>query len=292
MRAFVFAPLPCEWRAVRYSVHAVVQQPRGVRRRLLLTKAHLVRQDDVNHIQRASRVLRSSAVSTERIRINMKERTMRFIPTTATAVEKFKQLAKARRDSTGESLAVALDIVAREQGYDHWKHVKSCAAKTARRALPVCLQDILDRADKRDTAKPESRLAFSDGLVIAMDVKDADGVAVKADWVDCEDGWYLAARDIWASQVHCPDSETGTTLLDNYDDPQELAQWALDDLTNYRLFRYVGADAPADLTDACRRIHGAFFFPPTNIWLRREFIEAAESSEVRKEWRGSVVYWP
>lgn len=58
-------------------------------------------------------------MSTGYIRGNMKERIMEFISTTATLAEKLKRLAKALRKTTGTSLAVALDVVAEQHGYEH-----------------------------------------------------------------------------------------------------------------------------------------------------------------------------
>jgi hypothetical protein len=55
---------------------------------------------------------------------------MDFVPTTATAVEKLNLLAKKRRKASGMPLATALDTVAKEHGYDHWKHVTVCLQKT------------------------------------------------------------------------------------------------------------------------------------------------------------------
>jgi len=55
---------------------------------------------------------------------------MHHIHTTATAVEKLKRSAKARRDSHNCLLAEALDAVAVQAGYTGWKHVTQCAAVT------------------------------------------------------------------------------------------------------------------------------------------------------------------
>lgn len=60
---------------------------------------------------------------------------MRQICTTATAVEKLKHEAKRLRDETGTPLTSALELVARKAGYDHWKHVTSCASVTAAERL-------------------------------------------------------------------------------------------------------------------------------------------------------------
>jgi hypothetical protein len=57
---------------------------------------------------------------------------MRLIPTTATAVEKLKQLAKKTKSKLRITHAEALDRVARGAGYNHWGHVTWCAAETQR----------------------------------------------------------------------------------------------------------------------------------------------------------------
>ena len=55
---------------------------------------------------------------------------MKFIPTTATAVEKLKRSAKNLRNETRTSLAVALESIAKSAGYDNWKHVTVCQEQT------------------------------------------------------------------------------------------------------------------------------------------------------------------
>lgn len=59
---------------------------------------------------------------------------MRFIPTSAIAVEKLKQQAKKTKSKLKIPHAQALDRVARGAGYNHWGHVVQCAAETERRA--------------------------------------------------------------------------------------------------------------------------------------------------------------
>jgi phosphoribosylformimino-5-aminoimidazole carboxamide ribonucleotide (ProFAR) isomerase len=43
-----------------------------------------------------------------------------FISTTATAAEKLKRLAKTVRKTTVTSVAVALDVVAKQHDHEHW----------------------------------------------------------------------------------------------------------------------------------------------------------------------------
>src|SRR5574337_953691 len=220
----------------------------------------------------------------------MKERTMEFIATTATAAEKLKRLAKTLRKTAGTSLAVALDAVAKQHGYEHWKHVTVCLEQTASasrsKPLPESLKDLLDRAAARHPASVESQKAFAQGVVFAMDVKDAEELSLTSEYAECDDGWYLAARDLWRGLVHYRDDETGTTLFETQS-PEDLASTALDDLQNYRLFRYLGAAAPGSLEEAYKQTSELSFFPPTHIWLGGKFIDIGEVPEIRVD--GQVV---
>ncbi len=230
-------------------------------------------------------------MSTGHIRGNMQERTMEIIPTTATAAEKLKRLAKTLRKTTKSSLAVALDAVARQHGYAHWKHVTVCIEQTdgtggRQPSLPASLKDLLDQAAANDPASAETQQAFDHGFVFAMDVKDADELPLSADFAACDDGWYRAARDLWRVLVHHRDEETGATLFES-ESPEDLAETAFDDLHNYRFFRYLGGDLPATVEDAYGMIHRISFFAPIHIWLDGKFIDIGEFSEIRLD--GKVV---
>ena len=229
-------------------------------------------------------------MSTGYIRGNIQERTMEFISTTATAAEKLKRLAKTLRKTTNTSLAVALDAVAKQHGYEHWKHVAVCLEQTASvsrsKPLPESLKDLLDRAAARHPASAESQKAFAQGFVFAMDVKDAEELSLTPEYAECDDGWYLAAKDLWRGLVHYRDDETGTTLFETQS-PEDLASTALDDLQNYRLFRYLGAATPASLEEAYKQTSELSFFPPTHIWLGGKFINIGEVPEIRVN--GQVV---
>ncbi len=230
-------------------------------------------------------------MSTGYIRGNMQERTMEFIPITATAAEKLKRLAKTLRKTTKSSLAVALDAVARQHGYAHWKHVTLCLEQTTGSAhsplsLPSSLVEILNQAAASDPASMETLEAFEHGFVFAMDVKDADELSLSLDFEVCDDGWYIAARDLWLALVYYRDEETGTTLFETQS-PEDLAETVRDDLHNYRFFRYLGGDLPASVEEAYGLIHRMSFFPPTHIWLAGKFIDISELPEVRVD--GKVV---
>lgn len=230
-------------------------------------------------------------MSTGHIRGNMQERTMELIPTTATAADKLKRKAKTLRKTTQTSLAAALDAVARQHGYAHWKHVTVCVEQSASlvysATLPGMLKDYLDRVTARHPASEQTQQAFGRGFVFAMDVKDAQDLALTADYAECDDGWHLAARDLWPGLVHARGDETGTTLLETQA-PDDLTRTVLDDLQNYRFFRYLGVATPASLEEAFQRTAAMSFAPPTHFWLGGKFIDLSAVPEIRVD--GQVIF--
>ena len=159
-------------------------------------------------------------------------------------------------------------------------------ARLPARSEPATLVDILDRAAASDPASAGTQQAFDHGFVFSMDVKDADELPLSEDFAACDDGWYRAARDLWRVLVHYRDEETGTTLFEAKSH-EDLAETALDELLNYRFFRYLGGDLLASVEDACGVIHQMSFFPPTHIWLAGKFIDISELPEVRVD--GKVI---
>ncbi|MCK9687341.1 hypothetical protein [Scleromatobacter humisilvae] len=197
---------------------------------------------------------------------------MSHVPTTSTAVEKLKRLAKTRRKSSGHTLAVELDAVAVDAGYTSWKHVTVCQSVTQvlsppRRFLPPILDDYLKAALPKPADVADARRLFEHGLIIAMDVKDADGAALAgSQFEECEVVWPLASRDIWASLVFDVEDEPDKPLVDLLDD-DELLEHARDDLANYRFFRYLGQQVPDSPNEILRLTREKFFFPPRFAWV-------------------------
>ena len=225
-------------------------------------------------------------MSTVDIRVNILERTMEFISTTATAADKLKRLAKTLRKSTKTSLAAALDTIAKQHGYEHWKHVTVCSEQTARnppsQVLPTSLKNLLDRAAAYGPASPETQTAFAQGFVFAMDIKDALELSKNAKFstiAECDDGWHIAARDLWTRWSHDRDEEDGSTRFESQE-PEELADGHIEEMQNYRFHRYVGTSAPATLEQAYKHVMELSFFPPTHIWLAGKFIDLGDVSEI------------
>jgi hypothetical protein len=229
-------------------------------------------------------------VGTELFRFNEWSNPMKYIPTTATAAEKLKRRAKKLRKETGTSLARAQDAVARQDGYLSWKHVTVCADRTvsapkALPPLPTLLVDSLAAEARRRPPREHSVRAFASGLVFAMDVKDADSLDLGEDVVECDDGWTLAAADIWRVYVHI--REDRASLAESME-PAELLESAHEDFTNYRLFRYTGPSTLSDLNAAFALVLGRYFAPPQYVWLNGRFIDMADVPEVQID--GKVIY--
>ena len=216
---------------------------------------------------------------------------MIHIPTTATAAEKLRRRAKTLRKETRTSLAVAQETVAKEDGYLSWKHVTVCADRTktepkALPPLPTLLVDTLAGEARRRPPNEHSVRAFASGLVFAMDVKDADGLDLGENVIECDDAWTIAAADIWRVYVH---AREGRSPLAETMEPEELLESANEDIANYRLFRYTGVETPEDLNAAFAVVLGRYFFRPQYVWLKGRFIDIAEVPEVVVD--GRVIYW-
>jgi len=218
---------------------------------------------------------------------------LEHIPTTATAVQKLKRLAKNRRKTTAESLAAALDMVARESGYSSWKHVTVCQAATtpsARAADPLAeaITSFLAEQRAAQPALPNTAQAMASGLVFAMDVKDAFEVRPESDPEihECDDALAFLAGDIWSASARrdLGDSEAADDR-GKEQDPEELLQEFIDFIRNYRFFRYSGESVPKSLDDAFSTVFREYFFPPTHVWISGTFFDMADVPEVRRDGR-------
>lgn len=203
---------------------------------------------------------------------------MRHIRTTATAVEKLKLEAKQLSKKTRTPLTTARELAAKKAGYDNWKHVTVCATSTAaerkNRPLPAAIADFLaaELADQPPSAA--TRHALASGVIFSMDIKDADNAFHDDDVTECEDAMPTVAADLlrdFLSENEDLEAAVG----------EELLQFCLDHLSNYRLFRYSGPRSGTTLDDAFADVLGRYFFHPEHVWLDGAFIAMADVDEVR-----------
>ena len=82
----------------------------------------------------------------------------------------------------------------------------TCQEQTAKlrqsKPLPDDLKAFLDETAASNPAQKETQQAFAKGLVFAIDVKDAESISLFDDYEECDDGWHLAARDLWRGLIH------------------------------------------------------------------------------------------
>jgi hypothetical protein len=221
---------------------------------------------------------------------------LEHIPTTATAVQKLRRLAKSRRKTTAESLAAALDMVARESGYSSWKHVTVCQAANTpseRAASPLAeaITSFLAEQRAAQPALPNTVQAMASGLVFAMDIKDAFKVLPESDpdVNECDDALAYLAGDIWSASIRRDlEEREDEGDLGKDREPDELLQEFIDFIGNYRFFRYSGELMPKSLDDAFSTVFRGFFFSPTHVWISGAFFDMADVPEVRRD--GRVVF--
>jgi hypothetical protein len=217
---------------------------------------------------------------------------LNHIPTTATAVQKLKRLAKARRKTTGESLAAAQNEVARERGYRDWKHVTVCLETTGptrpEPVLPESIRTFLAKQQAADPPQRETVEAMTSGLVFAMDIKDADNERPESnpEVHECEDATAVLAADIWLAMLRHEQEEGVEQGADL--GPEDQVRDFIDYIGNYRFFRYSGPLVFSTLDDAFSGPLRDFFSPPTHIWLAGKLFGMADVAEIRVD--GNIVY--
>lgn len=89
---------------------------------------------------------------------------MELIPTTATAAEKLKRLAKTQCKGTETPFASALNAVAKGHGYNNWKHVTWCVEQSKSVALAAAsLRELPKPAQLIVQDKPAESLTLMSG---------------------------------------------------------------------------------------------------------------------------------
>jgi len=209
---------------------------------------------------------------------------MRHIPTTRTAVEHLKLEAKRLRNPK-TSLTAAREQVARKTGYDSWKHVTVCAAATSASgpsaSLPAVLEDFLAREIRDSRLDADVADALVRGLVFAFDIKDASNTSFDEDVLECDDVLPHVARDLLLSYL-AEDDELRELSSD------DLLQYSMEHLSNFRFFRFAGRRSGPTLNNAFADVLGRYFFRPEFVWLDGKGVDMHDVREVIVD--GQVLY--
>ncbi len=154
---------------------------------------------------------------------------MEIYPVTYTRVQSIERNAKSRRKSN-PNLGVqdSLNLAAQEDGFLHWRHVCLCREQVQRESkaqlLTRRMQSILTEAQARFPATEATAKAFAKGLVVAVDVTNAEALQQATDCREVSDGWYVAAADVWplmlqdrcAELPHGDDSRRDLEVMDDF----------------------------------------------------------------------------
>lgn len=154
----------------------------------------------------------------------------------AKTVNKLRKEALALKRSQKISHHEALDIAARKFDFNNWEHLQKSAAITAISEAP-----------------------YRNGLIIAMDVKDAlnQPPSISSQIVEDDQVYSLIYLDFFSQRGY-----------KSQDDLTEDELYFLEDLSiNYVYFRYSGR-TPKTAADAFLIAENEFFFLPEFVWLR------------------------
>lgn len=208
---------------------------------------------------------------------------MRHIPTTRTAVERLKHEAKQLRNPR-VSLLAAREQAAKNAGYDSWKHVSVCftatqASKNIR--LPDGVERFLAAERESTPLSSEGAEALTHGVVFAMDVKDATNARFEEDVLEFDAALPHLAADVLRSYL-----AEEREVLELHDD--DVLQYSIEHLSNYRFFRYTGRRSGTTLNDAFADVLGRHFFAPEFVWVDGKCHDMSTVKNVTVD--GEVLY--
>ncbi|MGQ5524143.1 hypothetical protein ACUHMQ_12885 [Chitinimonas sp. PSY-7] len=184
-----------------------------------------------------------------------------FLVTTAD-VEKLKQQARILKKANGISHHEALDQVAKSVGFDHWHHV----AESAKTFAPT-------------------EAAYYFGVIIAMDMKDAQGFRDETGaFVEDHKAFALCADDLYWAMCEAIDDD-GVPLCEKFS-LAELKEWADEDLRSYGFFRFTGRSIPEHVEEVIALVRKYSFWPPQYIWHKGVFHESPSNASLDEEGRG------
>lgn len=167
-------------------------------------------------------------------------------------VEQLKQKARKLKRAANLPHHEALERVAVEAGFQHWQQACECAKQF----------------------EPTEH-AFYAGCIIAMDVKDADGLnSDDGVFIVDENAWDLCRGDLLTSLANSIDEDDpqGRPHRETLT-PEQLEEWLQDDLMNYSFFRLRSETKAPSINDVLQLIKERSFWPPQFIWLAGEFYD-------------------
>ena len=178
-------------------------------------------------------------------------------------IEQVKRNAKRLSKEEGIPLNKALDQMASpalgfSEGTIRWAEAVKTLDLTANY---YCLPN--------DFAVPqESRKAFTDGVIVSIDVKDAQKFTNTGPWILDEELLVLISPALIAMSALACAEEDGRKIPN-----QEDWGYSQDFLMSATIYRHNGSSPFNDVLDVVRDVCGRNFFPPDNVWMGGQLIE-------------------
>lgn len=172
-------------------------------------------------------------------------------------VDQVKRNAKRLSAEQGIPLNKALDQLAcaslgLPDGVIRWAEAVKALELTAHF---YCLSEGFD-------ISKESRDAFTSGVIVSIDMKDADGFTDTGPWVRDEDLKILMSPSLLALSAIIGADEDGRKIPN-----EEDWEYAWEELMWPTIFRYNGPPTFKDAQSVVRDIHERNFFPPDEVWM-------------------------
>lgn len=194
---------------------------------------------------------------------------MKHIETTATAISKIKSNAKKIKAAQDIQLTKALDISAKEAGYEHYHHAARCAAKTLenKNSTQKEADDFKDQVKALFKKRTEMRLKFetapnylADGCIFVMQ--------------DNDEG-YLNAPNVFG-RFPPPNVVSTRQMLELYmtryeredeETPREYLESFFDDFSNLNFYKFFFSDKFSKVDDVLKEVGKYSFWMPEYVIL-------------------------
>ncbi len=204
---------------------------------------------------------------------------MNCIYTTHTALLTIKKAAKksVKQSNKTLKLSIALDAVAREHGYDDFRHANECFKRTPNDilkdtpALPTEYKTWAKAMCEQIVVSEATQALFSNGFLFGFNDKDADTECDPAIFVECPDAVSLIFDDMARDRLFLEDEESQIKHIDNYsiEDNQE---YIIDDMNRLRYFVPSPDSAPRNIPELKGFLKDNVFFYPEIIWFKKRLV--------------------
>ena len=167
---------------------------------------------------------------------------------TLNTVEKLKQAARKLKREIGITHTEALELTAKQAKFDNWHQITEAAKLIS-----------------------PAEAAYQSGVIIAMDIKDAEDFHDETgEFVKDDHAKDLCRDDLYRAYVESPDEEDGVPLREKYS-ASELREEVEEDLENYVFFRYTKDVLPKTIEEVKELVSECSFWQPRFIWFKGSF---------------------